>query len=481
MVSRLALDSNLYGAYTIPSTTIVGSPLRASTTLDRTALVSPTVGTTGGYYRLLRDSALPTIVADPQHVSTILDQQAELRRIQAEKDRLASEHAFIRASTTGVHEENQKLRQVVAEQAGAVNSAQYEVLAHQAQSQKAEQEKRVVVDVNQSLQQRIAALEQENQRLRGSVVELQARSVDWENLRRSNEVLSADNANLRKRVDELSVHIADADALRNKIVLITQENERVARLYQDRIGEIDGLRRQVVELQGRLVDWENLRRSNEVLSADNANLRKRVDELSVHIADAEALRNKIVLITQENERVARLYQDRIGEIDGLRRQVVELQGRLVDWENLRRSNEVLSADNANLRKRVDELSVHIADADALRNKIVLITQENERVARLYQDRVGEIDGLRRQVVELQGRLVDWENLRRSNEVLSADNANLRKRVDELSVHITDAEALRNKIVLITQENERVARLYQDRLAEIDSLRKNAVDSEGLRN
>jgi regulator of replication initiation timing len=321
MVSRLALDSNLYGAYTIPSTTIVGSPLRASTTLDRTALVSPTVGTTGGYYRLLRDSALPTIVADPQHVSTILDQQAELRRINAEKDRLASEHAFIRASTTGVHEENQKLRQVLAEQAGQVNSAQYEVLAHQAQSQKHEQEKRVVVDVNQSLQQRIASLEQENQRLRGSVVELQARSVDWENLRRSNEVLSADNQNLRKRIDELSVHISDAEGLRNKIVLITQENERVARLYQDRLAEIDSLRKNVV--------------------------------------DSEGLRNRIVLLTQENERVARLYQDRLGEIDALRKQFADHSLNVSDYEGLRNRNALLVEENNRLRSDIVSRSAYV--------------------------------------------------------------------------------------------------------------------------
>jgi len=155
-------------------------------------------------------------------------------------------------------------------------------------------------------------------------------------------------------------------------------------------------------------------------------------------------------------------------------------------------------ENDELRRRVDELSPLVAENEALRNRIALITQENERITRLYQERLQEIDALRRKIAELEAALgaahntIDQQNLRikvlsediqRLKDALNsqvAENDKLRRRVDELTPLIAENEALRNRIVLITQENERITRLYQDRLAEIDALRKYCADYDNLK-
>jgi predicted nuclease with TOPRIM domain len=148
-------------------------------------------------------------------------------------------------------------------------------------------------------------------------------------------------------------------------------------LYQERLQEIEALRRRLTEVESALsaahstIDQQNLRinvltedlqRLKDALNnqvAENDKLRRRIDELSPLVAENESLQHRVILITQENERITRLYQERLAEIEALRH-------KLAEYENLKRMYNACVDENKRLQTVIND---RVADIQRLYQKL----------------------------------------------------------------------------------------------------------------
>jgi chromosome segregation ATPase len=350
-----------------------------------------------------------------------------------------------------------------------------------------------------SLNVTIRNLRAENERLQRQVLEtggstridqisIQLNTLLEEN-RKLNDLLAErvrENDSMRIKIRDLETVGGNASVYRDKLQLVTTENERLNIVILDLRREIDNLK-----ISGG--DVSELRSRINLLTTDNENLRRQLADASSGNYKIESLTIQLNGTVDENKRLQAILLERQREIDQLRIDINELQlqsggNRL---EQLKAQLNSLLDENKRLNEgllhksaEIDELRRRSSNYESLQGSVKFLQSENERLNAILTERLREIDQLRARISQLENSQYQITSMEdrikglngekdRLNQLLvdrSREIDTLRIQIHELHGSQSTIEGLRSNLVLITAENERLGGLVGANLREIDALR-----------
>ena len=297
----------------------------------------------------------------------------------------------------------------------------------------------------------------------------------------------------------------EADVLRERLELLLKENERLNQLLGDKVREIEELKSYLKDVPGGNVRVEQLNQQIAALIGENRRLSEQLGERSreienlkralgvagVNVGNLEGLQEKIILVSGENERLHRVLEDRNREIEQMRRTIEEIRAGNGRTEQLTRQINDLLNENARLN---DLLMEKTRENETLRsqhstnvpqnNQVLIITAERDRLGRLLDERAREADVLRHQNEELRASAAGGSPQLSSqvNNLLSEN-----KRLNDLVVErVREIEGLRRRVAeLEANQGLRTSSHYDPNLAlERDrlnrALEERNLEVEGLK-
>ena len=357
---------------------------------------------------------------------------------------------------------------------------------------------------------------------------------EYESLRQQYE-------NMWKETDDLRGQIAELKTKGERELIIQIESHTetyrteireketvIARLQSETMkyqAEIDGLKRQLGNQEGYLVEIERLKKEVNTLrfpdirgSAEYVSLQRSYEEVC---KDRDGLRGQIVDIKMKSEQnlenQVKIYREEIrekevvfnqlrsedislrAEIEELKRQLVSQETYLVEIDRLKKEVNTLrfpdirgSAEYVSLQRSYEEVC---KDRDGLRGQIVDIKMKSEQnlenQVKIYREQIrekevafnqlrsedisikAEIEDLRRQLGSQEAYLVEIDRLKKEVNTLrfpdirgSAEYVSLQRSYEEVC---KDRDGLRGQIVDIKMKSEQnlenQVKIYREEIRE----------------
>jgi chromosome segregation ATPase len=403
-------------------------------------------------------------------------------------------------------DENRRLNDLLADKTRAYDELARRLATESGAGDTSELRARISILTTEidSLNVTIRNLRAENERLQRQVLEtggstridqisLQLNTLLEEN-RKLNDLLAErvrENDTLRIRVRDLETTGGNATVYRDKLQLITTENERLNLVILDLRRELDNLK-----IAGG--DVNELRSRLNLLQTDNEALRRQIAELSGGNYKIESLTIQLNGTVDENKRLNALLQERAREIDQLRSDLHELRDGSARLEQLKSQLNSLLDENKRLNEglinkaaEIDDLRRRCSQYDSLQGTVKFLQSENERLNAILQEKLREIDTLRSrvstletsgfQITSLEDRIRGLNGEKdRLNQMLidrTREIDTLRIQIHELHGSQAIIEGLRSNFVLISAENERLGGILGGNMREIDALRIKIVQLE----
>jgi len=247
------------------------------------------------------------------------------------------------------------------------------------------------------------------------------------------EVRGEGAEDLNKKVEELNATIED---LQNKVAERDAEIERRDNLaLQAADGPtVEQLTQQIQE-RDELID--NLR-------ANVGELEEKLKVAAEDLKEAEELQKTV-------EQVEDFMDKKNSEISSLRQQIIDLQKRASEYDEMRKAHIVLEEENEGLKKNIEQLE--------------LTAKQNAEVQNRRSIETGNtIDGLKSQ---LANAMAVAEDFKRKYNSLSVDGNEKAANFAKISAERDDAKAELKRTQVTLQKKQHEAQAMNDAIAEKD--------------
>ena len=266
--------------------------------------------------------------------------------------------------------------------------------------------------------------------------------------------------------------------LETRVLLLTNENERLIALNNNNLKEIDHLRMRSSQV---LVLEKNQEKTNFLSSeVDRLNglLASNLRETESWRRKYLELESKITLLISENERINTQSSSQVHEIQDLRMKT----SQIVVLEKVQEKASRLSTDVDRLNGM---LSNSLRDADTwkaryleLESKIDLLTSDNERLSSTVTHQFKDLEQLHSKT----SQLVVLEKTQEKANYLSVEVERLHElltsKIQEGDDWKTRYIELEDRVTLLIRENERINESFLSLKQESDSQRAHIRDLEG---
>ena len=297
----------------------------------------------------------------------------------------------------------------------------------------------------------------------------------------SKEKMQVNEANRRQaqtRANDLSAKIAELEAEHEKIEIEKKSLESRLKAMEVKSDGTDELNKKIEELTANIEDFQKqlaekdaeVERLNEMLKVDEGaptvdqlnqqiedrdeligRLRTNITELEEKIkADAEELKAAEEL-QKTVEQVEEFKDKKNSEIASLREQIITLQRRCSEFDEMRKSHIVLEKENETLKKDIENLE--------------MTAKQNAEVTNRRSIETGNlIDGLKQQLASVSAVAEDFK---RKYNSLSADGNEKAANFAKITAERDDAKAELKRTQVTLQKKQHEAQAMADAIAEKD--------------
>jgi len=238
--------------------------------------------------------------------------------------------------------------------------------------------------------------------------------------------LNAQIEQLNSTIEDLNKQVAERDAeieRRDNMPLPADDGPTVEQLNQQ-IGQRDEL---IERLRGNI---------NE--------LQERLDAAAEELKGAEELQKAV-------EQVEEFKDKKNSEISSLRQQIIDLQRRCSQYDEVRKANIVLKEDNDNLQKNIEQLE--------------MTAKQNAEVQNRRSIETGNlIDGLKQQLASVSALA---EEYKRKYNSLSLDGNEKAANFAKITAERDDAKAELKRTQVTLQKKQHEAQAMSDAIADKD--------------
>ena len=242
----------------------------------------------------------------------------------------------------------------------------------------------------------------------------------------NSDELNAQIEQLNATVDDLRKQVADRDAeieRRDNMPLPADDGPTIDQLNQQ------------VEQRDELI---------ERLRANIAELEGKLDAAAEDLKAAEELQKTI-------EQVEEVKDKKNSEIASLRQQIIDLQKRASEFDELRKAHIVLNDENESLRKSIEQLEQ--------------TAKQNAEVQNRRSIETGNIiDGLKRQLATANAMAEDFK---RKYNSLSVDGNERAANFAKITAERDDVKAELKRMQVTLQKKQHEAQAMNDAIAEKD--------------
>ncbi len=273
---------------------------------------------------------------------------------------------------------------------------------------------------------KVAELEAEHERIEIDKKSLESRLKAMEAKGDGAAALNKQVEELTAQVQELQQQVADKDAeieKMNEMLKVNEDAPSIEQLnqqVQDRDELIGRLRNNITELE------EKLNAASEELKA--------AEELQKAVEQVEEFKDK-----------------KNAEIASLREQIIALQRRTSEFDEMRKAHIVLQQENETLKKDVDQLE--------------MTAKQNAEVQNRRSIETGNlIDGLKQQLAAVSAVAEDFK---RKYNSLSADGNEKAANFAKITAERDDAKAELKRTQVTLQKKQHEAQAMADAIAEKD--------------
>ena len=297
----------------------------------------------------------------------------------------------------------------------------------------------------------------------------------------SKEKMQANEANRRQaqtRANDLSAKIAEMEAEHERIEIEKKSLESRLKAMEVKSDGTDELNKKIEELTANVEDFQKqladkdaeIERMNEMLKVDEdaptvdqlnqqiedrdeliGRLRANITELEEKIkADEEELKAAEEL-QKTVEQVEEFKDKKNSEIASLREQIIALQRRCSEFDEVRKSHIVLKQENENLKKDIETLES--------------TAKQNAEVTNRRSIETGNlIDGLKQQLASVSAVAEDFK---RKYNSLSADGNEKAANFAKITAERDDAKAELKRTQVTLQKKQHEAQAMADAIADKD--------------
>jgi len=275
------------------------------------------------------------------------------------------------------------------------------------------------------------------------------------------EKLDLEKKSLESRFKAMEARGDDSAELNKKIQDMTATIEDLERQLAERDAEIERRDSMPLPANGGPTVEELTQQGEqrdeliERLRANVAELQERVD------AAAEELKNAESMVGQVEE-----FKDKKNaEIASLRQQVIDLQRRTSEFDELRKAHVVLTEENENMQKNIEQLEQ--------------TAKQNAEVQNRRSIETGNlIDGLKQQLASVTAMAEDYK---RKYNSLSVDGNEKAANFAKITAERDDAKAELKRTQVTLQKKQHEAQAMADAIAEkdrrIEALTQHDIDWE----
>jgi len=331
-------------------------------------------------------------------------------------------------------------------------------------------------------------------------------ALEFQNKSANNKFL-LEKSTLETESTRLKENIAHCE---KQIASLNGEINRLTNLCNSKVSEINDLQRKVstLEVNSRVsleeerykLEVEKKKALEELRGTLENVFQQRITEFN---KDQKTLEEKMSKLIEENNKLSVVGESRLRDLDSLKQklklveethheqsQEVEKRAELSQRLALEKEVNTLSIQ-FNSEKTDLESSISILKGEVEKNKIINQSQEEEIAG--YKKSIRESEELLQEEIRKNAELqhqhetsvsdmkVQFENFKRVS--VETNTLQLKSEVEKaaLNSQLIQAkekiEELEKRMVLFTQENERLRELQNTKMNEIDSLRRNQKDLE----
>lgn len=259
-----------------------------------------------------------------------------------------------------------------------------------------------------------------------------------------------DKRGVESRLRAMEARGDGADELNKKIEELNSEIEDLKKQVADRDAEIE--RRDNATLpaeDGPTIEQlsQQIEQRDELIERLRANLSEMEERLN---AAAEELKSAEELQKAVQE-VEQFKDKKNSEISSLRQQIIDLQKRASEFDEMRKANVVLNQEKENLLKTIEQLEQ--------------TAKQNAEVQNRRSIETGNlIDGLKQQLASVSATAEDFK---RKYNSLSMDGNEKAANFAKITAERDDAKAELNRVKVTLQKKQHEAQAMMDALEEKD--------------
>ena len=306
-----------------------------------------------------------------------------------------------------------------------------------------EEAKKMVQDSKEKMQANEANRRQAQTRandLSAKIAELEA----------DHEKLEIEKKSLESRLKAMEVKGDDTEELNKKIDELTAAVEELQKQIADKDAEIEKLNEMLkVDEDAPTVDQLNqqIEDRDDLISrlrANVAELEEKLNAAAEELKAAEELQKTV-------EQVEEFKDKKNSEIASLREQIIALQRRTSEFDEMRKSHIVLEKENEGLKKDIETLEA--------------TAKQNAEVQNRRSIETGNlIDGLKQQLASVSAVAEDFK---RKYNSLSADGNEKAANFAKITAERDDAKAELKRTQVTLQKKQHEAQAMVDAIAEKD--------------
>ena len=264
------------------------------------------------------------------------------------------------------------------------------------------------------------------------------------------EKIGVEKMSLESRIKAMEVKGEGADELKAKIDELNGTIEGLQREVEEKDAEIE--RRDNMPLpanDGPTVEQltQQVEQRDELIERLRGNITELEERLAAAAEDLKAAEE----LQKAVEEVESFKDKKNSEISSLRQQIIDLQRRCSEYDELRKANIVLNGDKETLQKTIDQLEA--------------TAKQNAEVQNRRSIETGNlIDGLKQQLASVSAVA---EEFKRKYNSLSVDGNEKAANFAKITAERDDARAELKRTQVTLQKKQHEAQAMNDAIAEKD--------------
>ena len=264
------------------------------------------------------------------------------------------------------------------------------------------------------------------------------------------EKIGVEKMSLESRIKAMEVKGEGADELKAKIDELNGTIEGLQREVEEKAAEIE--RRDNMPLpanDGPTVEQltQQVEQRDELIERLRGNITELEERLAAAAEDLKAAEE----LQKAVEEVESFKDKKNSEISSLRQQIIDLQRRCSEYDELRKANIVLNGDKETLQKTIDQLEA--------------TAKQNAEVQNRRSIETGNlIDGLKQQLASVS---TVAEEFKRKYNSLSVDGNEKAANFAKITAERDDARAELKRTQVTLQKKQHEAQAMNDAIAEKD--------------